>query len=314
MNKQGYVYVLINPSLEGLVKIGKTQKNPEERAKELSSATGVPTPFLIVYHKFFEDCDRAEIYVHTRLEGHRVSGNREFFRVSLPVAIDILADAEREFALSSNNHLPQTDSFKEQTPDQFLESLNLDPDSPCREIYDAADRYYYGLEDTIQDYFEAFKLYNQAVKLGCGYAYLQIGKMQLEGEGSSKSFHKALEAFKAGAREGDLRCWAEMALLFYDQGHFDNCFKCWDRYFESPHFKENITYGIGSESDRGRYSCEYVEHVLKTGRTLAHKEILSIKQEMINWWEMLIKYTVEHAGTIDVSRFRKRIEYFRNLK
>ena len=42
---KGYVYVLINSSMPNLVKIGKTTKDPNERVKELSSATGVATPF-----------------------------------------------------------------------------------------------------------------------------------------------------------------------------------------------------------------------------------------------------------------------------
>ena len=48
---EGYVYVLINPSMEGLVKIGMTTSTPEERVTELSSATGVPSKFILVYHK-----------------------------------------------------------------------------------------------------------------------------------------------------------------------------------------------------------------------------------------------------------------------
>ena len=40
MSNPGFVYILINPSLGGLLKIGKTDHTPEERAKELSMATG----------------------------------------------------------------------------------------------------------------------------------------------------------------------------------------------------------------------------------------------------------------------------------
>ena len=60
----GYVYVMINPSLNGIVKIGKTQNSPDDRAKELSSATGVPTPFFVAYSSYFNDCSAAEIFVH----------------------------------------------------------------------------------------------------------------------------------------------------------------------------------------------------------------------------------------------------------
>ncbi len=47
MSGNGYVYVLMNSSMRGLVKIGKTEREPEERAKELSASTGVPTPFMV---------------------------------------------------------------------------------------------------------------------------------------------------------------------------------------------------------------------------------------------------------------------------
>ena len=46
---QGFVYILVNPAFPGYIKVGKTTKTPEERAKELSAATGVPTPFIVAY-------------------------------------------------------------------------------------------------------------------------------------------------------------------------------------------------------------------------------------------------------------------------
>lgn len=92
INTTGYVYVMINPSLPNYVKIGKTTREPSERAKELSSATGVPTPFILVYYKLFKDCNKAESVIHTYFEekGARVSGNREFFEVSTNEAIDMI--------------------------------------------------------------------------------------------------------------------------------------------------------------------------------------------------------------------------------
>ena len=91
-NTFGYVYVMINPSLPNLVKIGKTSCEPNERAKELSSATGVPTPFILAYYKPFRDCHLAELVIHHYFEekGTRVNGNREFFQVSTNEAIDLI--------------------------------------------------------------------------------------------------------------------------------------------------------------------------------------------------------------------------------
>jgi hypothetical protein len=43
--------------------------------QELSSATGVPTPFIVAYEQQFSDCDAAEAHVHAALErkGLRIS-------------------------------------------------------------------------------------------------------------------------------------------------------------------------------------------------------------------------------------------------
>ncbi|MBA3017886.1 MAG: hypothetical protein FP811_07035, partial [Desulfobacteraceae bacterium] len=50
LKENGWIYILTNPSLqENLIKIGKTSRTPEERAKELSAPTGVPAEFEIVY-------------------------------------------------------------------------------------------------------------------------------------------------------------------------------------------------------------------------------------------------------------------------
>ena len=89
---EGYVYVMTNSSIEGQVKIGKTTRDPYERAKELSSATGVPTPFVVVFYKPFKDCHFAEKTIHQYLEkkGYRVNNNREFFSMSIPEAIDVV--------------------------------------------------------------------------------------------------------------------------------------------------------------------------------------------------------------------------------
>lgn len=59
---------MINPSYSGVVKIGKTTKDPEERAKELSSATGVAPHFIVVYKRMFNNCHIAERVVHGILD------------------------------------------------------------------------------------------------------------------------------------------------------------------------------------------------------------------------------------------------------
>jgi len=94
----GFLYLLVNPSMGDLVKVEKTKRNPKDRAKELGAVTGIPTPFILVFDISVEDCDRAERFVHQRLEEYRVSSNREFFRAEPSLAIRIMLEAQQSLA------------------------------------------------------------------------------------------------------------------------------------------------------------------------------------------------------------------------
>ena len=85
---KGWVYVLSNESLDGLVKIGFSTKDPESRAKELSGDTGVPTPFIVEYEMLVEDPHSCEQRAHDLLDDKRVNQRREFFRCSVNDAIE----------------------------------------------------------------------------------------------------------------------------------------------------------------------------------------------------------------------------------
>jgi hypothetical protein len=73
------VYVLVNPSIPDLFKVGMTERNPEERAKEVSVGTGVPTPFEVLAAAPSENPAEDERNVHAALSGARVGDDREFF-------------------------------------------------------------------------------------------------------------------------------------------------------------------------------------------------------------------------------------------
>lgn len=103
MAQPGYVYILTNSFTNGIVKVGKTRQHPNERTKALSSASGVPTPFVVVYQAYFYNVDQAERYVHSRLEKFRVSPNREFFHVAIPVAVDAVIEAKNYFEQFTGN-------------------------------------------------------------------------------------------------------------------------------------------------------------------------------------------------------------------
>lgn len=92
MKEQGIVYVLTNPCMPGIVKIGMTErKNVEARMKELYT-TGVPLPFECAFACKVNknECAKIEKALHTAFAPQRINDNREFFRVMPKQAIAIL--------------------------------------------------------------------------------------------------------------------------------------------------------------------------------------------------------------------------------
>ena len=63
----GYVYILENDAMPGLIKIGKTSRDSVERARELSATTGVPTPFKVAFELSSEEYEKLEREMHNRL-------------------------------------------------------------------------------------------------------------------------------------------------------------------------------------------------------------------------------------------------------
>lgn len=92
MDTHGIVYVLTNPVMPGIVKIGMTERsNIDKRLRELYT-TGVPVPFECAYACKVDpaDCSKIEKALHKAFEPQRVNANREFFRIQPAQAIAIL--------------------------------------------------------------------------------------------------------------------------------------------------------------------------------------------------------------------------------
>ena len=86
MEEKGFVYVMSNPSYRNVFKIGTTS-NLEKRRCDLSSASGVLSPFKIIYSARISEAEKIEKLVHERLKKSRVRKNREFFKAKNSVEI-----------------------------------------------------------------------------------------------------------------------------------------------------------------------------------------------------------------------------------
>ena len=290
MSDPGYIYILINPSIMGIVKIGKTNSDPENRVNELSSATSAPTPFYLAYKTYFQNATQAEDLVHSRLDQFRISHNREFFRIPLHKAIDTVLNA-KEF-------LENKVDLKDTSPelDNFLNKLNNNSTEAPKEeeiwqgIYEMADDYYEGRNETLQDYGKALTLYKKAAKLGCSFAFRKIGRMYYSGQGCIKDKSKALEFFKEGIRHRDDACWAEMAIIFFDKEHDKNQNKCWKKYFESKHFSNNIVF-MDKFFNRGYYTLRFLQQMKLQHKQFEFSEYwLPISSEVVAYAEFIAEY------------------------
>jgi hypothetical protein len=91
----GFVYVLGNDAMPGLVKIGRSSLLSEDRAKQ-QFTTGVPVPFDVLFRAVTSRPVGLEKAVHDLLAPHRVAPNREFFRISPEVAADSILKVRAE--------------------------------------------------------------------------------------------------------------------------------------------------------------------------------------------------------------------------
>ena len=91
-NNYGIVYLLTNPVMPGLVKIGMTTRDDlDVRMRELYT-TGVPVPFECEYACKVKpnDCAKIEKALHKAFAPDRINANREFFKIQVDQAKAIL--------------------------------------------------------------------------------------------------------------------------------------------------------------------------------------------------------------------------------
>lgn len=83
---RGWVYVISNPAMPDIVKVGFSTKDPELRAREFDH-TNSPYPFVVEYDALVESPRDIEQAVHRLLADVRENKNREWFRCSCEDAV-----------------------------------------------------------------------------------------------------------------------------------------------------------------------------------------------------------------------------------
>jgi hypothetical protein len=117
----GTVYVLLNETMPGMVKIGFTTRTSEWRARALQTS-GVPRPFVVLWDEYVSNAAAVESQIHEALAEQRVDPRREFFRVSPKTAIKLLmevAETYREDAPSAGQSVEIQNELVEKYGDIF---------------------------------------------------------------------------------------------------------------------------------------------------------------------------------------------------
>lgn len=111
----GIVYVLTNPAMPGMVKIGMTNRDSVDvRMKELFN-TSVPVPFECEFACKVDRPDIVENALHLAFHPYRIHSQREFFKINPEQAVAILKlvdkskDITAEIQGEINNDLTDVD-------------------------------------------------------------------------------------------------------------------------------------------------------------------------------------------------------------
>ena len=284
-NNKGYVYVMINSSYEGLVKIGKTTKDPEERAKELSSATGVATPFIVAYKRMFNDCHVAEKTIHKILtnRGVRINNSREFFRLPISDAINTILSI-------ADDSEPTIDSDPTITDD-----LDEDP-----MYYTLATNYYLGDNGFKKDYNKALEFYQKSILSNekCEYLfweemseiYEELGDLQLAIKYATKDVEESISRGKDSFIDLYSKYW-RIFELYIEGGYESKAEEIFHLFFN----------GARELSDN-----DWMEHILEDGRI--YKESENVAQYCV--W--MIEPYIEKNNYQIILRHKKVLNKLKN--
>ncbi len=100
MHVKGWVYIITNRAMPGLVKVGYSMKDPSLRAAELNH-TGNPHPYDVRYECLVKNPRDVEQATHGRLACHREG--KEWFRCEIPAAIHQIRNAAGDTLILENS-------------------------------------------------------------------------------------------------------------------------------------------------------------------------------------------------------------------
>ncbi|MDG5788061.1 hypothetical protein QA612_11220 [Evansella sp. AB-P1] len=276
----GYLYVLINPSIEGNVKIGTCKQDPASILDELTKEPNVATNSTLVYRDYVErNCEILEKEIYRNLlESYSVQqDDLGFLKVEPYEAIECIQKVK-----SSPLPISHTSSMQNDIPKRAFE------------LFDEACNYYYGRGSTVQDYREAENLFKQSSELGVLPSYIYLGRIYEYGDGGDPNIKKALEYYEAGVRSGSNVCNAKIACLYWRDTEIKDIEigkKYWKTYFKQ------LDHSIITKDDYANFSF-YLSLSKENHLEIDYKDILgAYKKPLLKLLQIRKDVCLEqHAG------------------
>ena len=220
----GFLYVLTNPSMPGMAKVGKTTRDPMGRVSELSSATGVATPFVLMYQQPVADCHSAEAWVHGELErqGGRVAPNREFFNAPLHEIVALLAKAATlQFA-----------GAEQRLQGELQRATVAGSAVLVDELLAEGDAYENGNGEVIKNPRKAIERYTQAGNLGSSIGWMYAAMIFHHGaDGVQPNYENAVIRYRKAVELGAWYCMAPIARVFSKVGQRQGAATSWNEFW-----------------------------------------------------------------------------------
>ncbi len=127
------VYVLSNPAMKGIVKIGRTSDNDVNRRMAHLYGTGVPLPFKLEFACKVPNSLEVERALHVAFAPHRVHPSREFFEIDPEQARAILkllhqevtAEIEQQPTELPKQELEAAENFRKRRPVMNFEEMGI---------------------------------------------------------------------------------------------------------------------------------------------------------------------------------------------
>lgn len=223
----GYLYILINPTMPGLAKVGKTTRDPSTRVAELSAATGIASPFILAYQQPVLNCDVAESIVHAELgrKGFRVANNREFFNAPLHeivALINALAGAVPEAVKDSSKSRSKSKNS--------AHSVDI-----VEELLGLGHKFNEG-NGVLINKMKALKYYEQAANLQSDSACVMAALLhRYGGKGIKPNLEEAIRYYEMAVSLGRWACNEDLAEIFQNEKQASTASNFRKKYFEEAY-------------------------------------------------------------------------------